>query len=301
LSTLTKVLIVLLTISSIFICGIVVTYVANANNYRQMYLALKAEKDSAVQNEENARKELNNFKSDADRQQRQLNSTVDSLRSQVDQSQRNLKTAEAEKDDALRRMSNWEAIVMDFSKTTDSQSQLLKNALDELENLRSKQIKKDKALKQTETSLLEKMVIISTLDEKAKRLLEEKTELQNRLNQLLRQYGKVVVQPAPVTRPRASVRAAPAMPFAPSVPVSPVTRDIGLKGRVTAVDTKNSMAEISIGTAHGVAEDMKFHVTRGDKFICDILILDVDTEKSVGILDLIQQIPKVGDNVSTNL
>jgi len=301
LSTLTKILIVLLTISSIFICGIVVTYVANANNYRQMYLALRAEKDSAVQNEESARKELNNFKNDADRQNRQLNSTIDSLRSQVDQSQRNLKTAEAEKDDALRRMNNWEAIVMDFSKTTDSQSQLLKNALDELENLRAKQIKKDKTLKQTETSLLEKMVIISTLDEKAKRLFEEKTELQNRLNQLLRQYGKVVAQPAPVTPPRARVRVAPTLPVAPSVTAEPFTRDIGLKGRVTAVDTKNSMAEISIGTARGVTEDMKFHVTRGDEFICDILILDVDTEKSVGILDLIQQTPKVGDNVSTNL
>ncbi len=301
MSTLTKILIVLLTISSIFICGIVVTYVANANNYRQMYLALRAEKDSAVQNEESARKELNNFKNDADRQNRQLNSTIDSLRSQVDQSQRNLKTAEAEKDDALRRMNNWEAIVMDFSKTTDSQSQLLKNALDELENLRAKQIKKDKTLKQTETSLLEKMVIISTLDEKAKRLFEEKTELQNRLNQLLRQYGKVVAQPAPVTPPRARVRVAPTLPVAPSVTAEPFTRDIGLKGRVTAVDTKNSMAEISIGTARGVTEDMKFHVTRGDEFICDILILDVDTEKSVGILDLIQQTPKVGDNVSTNL
>ena len=37
LSTLTKALIVLLTLSSIFLCGIVVTYVASANNYKQKY------------------------------------------------------------------------------------------------------------------------------------------------------------------------------------------------------------------------------------------------------------------------
>jgi hypothetical protein len=46
---------------------------------------------------------------------------------------------------------------------------------------------------------------------------------------------------------------------------------------------------------------MKFHVTRGDAFICDILIVDVDVEKAVGVLELVQQQPKVGDNASTNL
>jgi hypothetical protein len=45
---------------------------------------------------------------------------------------------------------------------------------------------------------------------------------------------------------------------------------------------------------------MKFHVIRGDEFICDILVLDVDAEKAVGILDLVQKQPKVGDLVSTN-
>ncbi len=291
MSTLTKILIVLLTISSIFLCGIVVTYVANADNYRQMYMGLRVERDSAVKKEESARNELNTFKDETDRHKQQLNSTIDSLRSQVDQLQRDLQTTEAEKDDALRRMNSWEAIVMDFSKTTDSQSQLLKNTLEELEKLRAKQIKKDKELKQTETTLLEKMVVISTLYQKAKRLLEEKTALQNRLSQLLRQYGRTLAPAAPVTPRLEKVRTAPA----------PVAGDVGLKGRVTAVDQKNSMAEISIGGAHGVTEDMKFHVTRGDEFICDILILDVDVEKAVGILDLVQQIPKVGDIVSTNL
>jgi hypothetical protein len=46
---------------------------------------------------------------------------------------------------------------------------------------------------------------------------------------------------------------------------------------------------------------MKFHVIRGDEFICDILIIDIDAEEAVGILELVQKQPKVGDNVSTNL
>jgi hypothetical protein len=50
-----------------------------------------------------------------------------------------------------------------------------------------------------------------------------------------------------------------------------------------------------------VKEGMTFHVTRGDAFICDILITDVDTEKAVGVLQLVQQTPRVGDTAATNL
>ncbi len=41
--------------------------------------------------------------------------------------------------------------------------------------------------------------------------------------------------------------------------------------------------------------------TRGDEFICNILIIDVDAEEAVGVLELIQKQPKAGDNISTNL
>ena len=44
MSKLTKILIVLLTISSIFLCGIVVTYVANADDYRQENKSLRKER-----------------------------------------------------------------------------------------------------------------------------------------------------------------------------------------------------------------------------------------------------------------
>ena len=63
------------------------------------------------------------------------------------------------------------------------------------------------------------------------------------------------------------------------------------------------MASISIGTADGVKEGMKFHVTRGDKFICDILIIDTDAEEAVGaleLLDLAREQPKAGDTVVIN-
>lgn len=144
-------------------------------------------------------------------------------------------------------------------------------------------------MKEINDTLVEKMGVITTQTEQIKRLTEEKTELQAKLEQALRQYGKVVVPPV-TTQPQPIVQQA-----------KPVVKDIGLRGVITRVDTATSLAEISIGSADGVRQEMKFYVTRGDQFICNILIMDVEAKKAVGILDLVQKAPKAGDVVTTNL
>lgn len=290
MSTLTKILIVLLTLSSIFLCGIVVTYVANADNYRQKYNDLRADKDSLSKKVEDLTKQVNEKIEQKKKLEDKLNSEIVSLKEKVGELQINLDNAEREKAVMLQKVNNWTSITKDFYQTTDKQGQLLKNTLDELNKVQAEQIRQRKELNETTAALVEKMAIVETLVAERKRILEEKTELQNRLDQFLQPVGKVAAAPVPVTPRRAAVR-----------PATPGARDIALQGLVTAVDLKNSMASISIGTADGVKEGMKFHVTRGDEFLCDILIIDVDAEEAIGVMELIQQQPKVGDNVSTNL
>ncbi len=291
MSTLTKILIVLLTISSIFLCGIVVTYVANADNYRQMYDDLKAERDAFEKKVGSLTKQLSEKVDEKQRLEDKLRNEITSLTIKFEELQSQFKIVEAEKDDALRRVNSWAAIVMDFSKTTDENTQLLKNTLDNVHRLEAEQIKGRKELNQLTTSLEEKMAVIVMLDEKTKRLLEEKSELQDRLGKLLQPFDKRATELVPVTVEKAIAR-----------PIIPETRDIELKGLIRAVDLKNSMASISIGKAAGVKTGMKFHVTRGADFICDILIIDVDAEEAVGVLELIKKKqPKAGDNISTNL
>jgi len=291
-STLTKALIVLLTVASIFLCGIVVTYVASAENYRQKYNNLRTERDAAVENAGSAKEQLNNTVAQADRDKAKLNEAIASLQRQLNDVGAKLDAAEREKALLLQKVDSWTSITKAFYETNDKQGQLLKNTLDELNKVQAELIKERTDLKETTSTLIEKMAIITMLADKSKHLLEEKTELQDKLDQVLRQYGKTVPAPTPVT------------PIKDKARVVPVTRDIELKGQVTAVDPKNSMAEISIGSADGVRESMKFHVTRGDQFVCDILILDVDAEKAVGSMELVQSAtggPKVGDSVSTSL
>ena len=288
MSTLTKVLIILLTIFSIFLCGIVVTYVANANNYKQKYDSLQTEFQAARRNAENADKRLNETIKVTDQQKTELTGEIASLKIKIGELEGRIRDTEREKAALLQRVDGFAAEVATFTKTNENQTSLLEDTIKTWKSVEATLIKEQSQHKETAMVLLEKMAIIATLEEQNKQLLEQKTELQAKLDQLLRQYGKVIAPPTPITPTKGEVRLA--------VP----TKAIGLKGTVTAVDSKNSLAEISIGSASGVKENMKFHVIRSDEFICDILILDVDAEKAVGILDLVQKQPKVGDLVSTN-
>lgn len=293
MSTLTKVLIVLLTIASIFLCGIVVTYVATADDYKQKYDSLFNGYQAAKKNEDNAKTQLNNTIEEKDRDTEKLGEQIASLEEQINKLKSDLANAERNRDLANRKVNDWVAIVKDFSKTIENNEKLTKDALTERDLKEAELIKQDKELKDTTAALMENMAIVKQLQEGSKRLLEEKTELQNKLDQYLRQFGKAIAEPMPVTA------------IQEAVSLAPPTKDIDLNGSITEIDLKNLLAEISIGTADGVKEGMRFHLTRGDKFICDIVILDVWPEKAVGWIELLQDQPrdqpKIDDKVSTNL
>jgi len=293
LSTLTKVLIVLLTIASIFLCGIVVTYVANADNYKKQYDNQSNDYRAAVKSKENANKQLNNTIDEKKIETDKLGEQIASLENNINKLESDLANAERERDDATQKVNSWAAIVMDFSKTIENNEKLAKGALAERDTKEAELIKQGKELNDTTAALMENMAIVRQLQEESKRLLEEKTELQDKLDQYLQQFGKAIAEPMPVTAVQEVAR------------LTPPTKNIDLNGSITEVDLKNLLAEISIGTADGVKEGMRFHLTRSDKFICDIVILDVWPEKAVGWLELLQDQsqdqPQIDDRVSTNL
>jgi hypothetical protein len=292
LSTLTKVLVVLLTISSIFLCGIVCTYVATAENFREKYKNQNSRYQAATRNEENAKKQLNQTVAQANQLEENLKGQINKLQIQVNQLQTQVAEARRQAAAALEQENKWRDINIEFSRINDEKENHLKQTLAELNNVKAQQIENERELEETTASLIEKMAIIDDLETKLRQLREEKTALQNNVNRYMQRGGKTITAPMPVTTTRDRVRVAP-----------PAT-DIGLKGRINAVNLETNLAEISIGAAHGVKQGMRFHAVRGDRFICDIVILDVQPEKAIGTLELMkvtQEQPKIGDNVSTNL
>jgi cell shape-determining protein MreC len=180
-----------------------------------------------------------------------------------------------------------------FAKTVEVNNKLRADAEVELTQFRADLKNEQEQHEQTTYTLRTKMAIIEDQQAQLKQLLEEKTELQTKLDQILKQYGKITTPAELVT-----VMKEPARVAAPA-------KDIDLKGVITDVNLQERLAEISIGKADGVTEGMRFHATRGDKFICDVVVLDVLPEKATGWLELLQEgvqnQPRVDDTISTNL
>ena len=293
MSTLTKVLIVLLTLSSLVVCATVVTYVASSSNYKQMYDKQTGDLQAAKRMKASAEKAKTETIQKTDLDKKDLNTKIASLGAQIKQLQTTLEGAEREKKELDRKVQQWASVTADLTKTADSQRALFVQTQDDLNKANAELTRFRKELTETSNTLFEKIAIIETLEAKNRRLLEEKTTIQEQMDRGLFPQGQQAGDLAPVTPLPGKAQRAPRG-------LTTVIQPISLNGLITAVDMKNSIASISIGAADGVKKDMKFHVTRGSKFICDVKVIEVDTEEAVGVLSLVQEPPRVRDNVSTN-
>jgi cell shape-determining protein MreC len=299
LSTLTKVLIVLLTVFSLFLSGIVVTFVANQENFRKTATenrtklgAAERARDNAVQEQIDAKKASDVLVAKLEDEKNRLTKDLLAVREELD----GLKRTKAALDTEHAGMM---ATVQTATTGEQQQRALFVAAQKEVERLKGEQIQREAELKETNQMLLEKLALISDLDNKIRQLSEENQALGTRLNQYLTKSGQIATRP-----PTTVVQGSPGVqPVQPVAAVAAQTRNIALNGQVTAVDLRSRLLEISIGTAAGVRKDMTFHVVRGDRFVADILIMEVWPDRAVGILDIVQAglQPQAGDKVSTNL
>jgi cell shape-determining protein MreC len=299
LSTLTKVLIVLLTVFSLFLSGIVVTFVANQENSRKRADDTQRQLSSAKEAKNNAQQEQIDAKKAADVLVAKLEDEKNRLTKDL--------LAVREELDGLKRTKNaldtehagMMAAVQTATTGEQQQRALFVAAQKEVERIKAEQIQREAELKETNQMLLEKLALVSDLDGKIRQLTQENQDLGTRLNQYLTKYGQMATRP-PTTVAQGSPGVRAAQPIAT---VAAQTRSIALNGQVTAVDLRSHLLEISIGTAGGVRKDMTFHVIRGDRFVADILIMEVWPDRAVGVLDIVQAglQPQAGDKVSTNL
>ncbi|MCD6395145.1 MAG: hypothetical protein J7M40_16780 [Planctomycetes bacterium] len=287
MSTLTKVLIVLLSLFSIFLCGTVVTYVGNANNYKELYdeaqgdmTVLAAEMASAQRQCDEQVKSVAGLKKD-------FNERIQLLEDAKGKLMADLRSAERASLQLQSRADSWQGILTGSEQTIGTLVVSLEAVRNELDKVRADDVKESKEFNELTDRLYETMVQLLALQADKRRLLEENSGLEDQLN--LAAGGRTAVARANVVTPvEGSARSAVSMPE---------TTD--LKGLVSEVG--ESLVSVSIGSADGVKKDMVFHVTRGDEFICNVVITHVDTNMAAGVLDLKVDQPKIGDTVSTKL
>ena len=287
MSIFTKVFIVLLSLFSIFLCGTVVTYVGNVNNYKALFEDTEALNRSLTSENISLKRQYNEKVALMKEQEKKLTERIQQFEDENSKLAVDLRKSERMSLEYQGRVNSWAGILTSFEQTIANLEQSLKLTQEQLNKAHSEGIKDRKELNEITASFYEKMVQMESLEAARRRLLEQKTDLEERMSQIMGPDILGVRAVEPVTRDIDSAR--------PGV----IFGGADLNGLITEVG--ESMVTISIGSADGVKKGMVFHVTRGDDFISDILITDVDINKSAGVLDLVQQQPRIMDNVSTRL
>jgi len=289
LSTLTKILIVLLSLFSIFLCGTVVTYVGNASNYKALYEAERDARTVAEAERASAQRQYDEQVQFVSSLKRDYNERIQALEEEKSKLMADLSSAERASLQYQARADSWQGIVTGFEQTIGNLEMSLKTTRQELDNIRKADIQESKEFNELTNRLYETMVQLEALRADKRRLLEEKSALEEQLKQAADGAAAVAKAAENVVTP---VRDA-------ARPVVSIPETTDIKGIVTEVG--ESLISVSIGSADGVKKDMVFHVTRGDEFICDVVITNVDTNKAAGVLELKVDQPKIGDTVSTKL
>jgi len=293
LSALTKVLVVLLTVFSIFLCGIVVTYVANADNQRERAEQALRRVRQAEASAEDAMAQEEQQKQAAAAKETELGQEIADLQVSITRLQAQIDTLKRENSQLVQEVTNMGAAVRMANETAAKLRDQAAAAEQEVGILRAEQSDRNKELQEKTQALMERIAVIADLEKKNRQLIEERQGFESQLGRTLQRYGRAPTRPQTVTPAQGAAR--------PAQPPVQGTREIDLNARVTQVDLANKVAAISIGSAAGVREGMEFLVRRGDDFICKIVIFDVDPDKAIGTLGLIQANPRAGDLVATNL
>lgn len=158
LSTLTKILVVLLSLFAIFLCGLMVSYVGSANNYKALYegeelarQTVQSENISLIARyeEQVAKTKELEIKKDLE---------IQSLQDRLNQVTVNLQQTERLKQEYQSRADSWKGVMTGLEQSVSSMIDSLKLTRDQLENSRSNNIKIQKELDQKTASLYEKLV-----------------------------------------------------------------------------------------------------------------------------------------------
>lgn len=283
MSILTKILAVLLSVFSLLLVGMVVTFVGSSNNYRVWYEEQKTLNDVMKGTVTEATQQYNDLVKKSGELQKKLQDEILNLKAEKDLLASDLRKSERLSMQYQNQANSMTSVLAGFDQSVKNLLASLNKTQEELDQARTEGIKSQKELNQMTSNLYEKVVQLQSIEAERRRLLEQKTELEK--------------QASPVGTPREITAPVTPLPNQMASPATAAPVGTDIKGMIVEVEGK--LVTLSVGSADGVSRNMVFHVTRGDRFVCDVIITNVDINRSAGTLDLVVQQPQINDIAST--
>lgn len=287
MSNWTKIFIILLSVASIFLSAAVIAFVGSTQNYKADFDTQSQEVSNLRSNEAGfyQRMEAKNFQ--MKELEKRYAATIARLEGEMQSLGADKRTAETERNEAISKVNAWSGTVAGFETTIANLNQSLELAESQLKDLRKKDIESDAKLAGLESQLYEKIVQMKQLGADLRNLREQKKSIEDRLNSLAGTDGGYTSPGVTTTREK--------------VTVAPTTLPVGaaIKGQI--IDVGDSLVTMNVGSADGVKPGTVFYVIRGDMFICNIKVTNVDVNVCAGTTYRKTVQPRTGDSISTKL
>lgn len=286
MSALTKVFVLLVSLLAIFLCGVVVTFVASVENYKTAYenevMIRQAAQVQAVAAEQNRDRTLQRDKALIV----SLNETVLEHQKRLSGLSRELAVLQQGRDEAIGRantaVNTMQALQQTIQNMYTGQNTVqteLNKAHQEMIAARAQVIDLTRELNGEQVKSQQLESIRRQNEEKVVQLEDENSDLRRKLQQ-------VTVASSDLRKGMDKVSLA--LPAGSGVPI---------RGQVTAVD--GSLASISVGSSSGVRRNMTFHVARGTQYLGELVVTDIEPTEAAGRLTRVQGAIVTGDRVST--
>jgi hypothetical protein len=279
----------LLSLVAIFLSGTMVTFVATTDNFKELAKdqseTIKGYEDDMALHDQR----LQEKSSQMAQERKALQTRIQQLQAQLSTSEVNRHIAETAKNDFEIKYSTMSGVLAGLESTLKNETAIRALTREQLDKQLAKVIKLQAELNIVEADQSEKIVNIEKLNAKVRNLTEKKAMYDTQISRL--SSGKTVTP---------DDRVVTMVPdYANKALAAPT--NVSLKGLVAGISANLELVTVTLGSADGVAKNTVFHVTRGDEFICNVKITDVDTNKSAGVIELQIGQPRVGDTVSNEL
>ncbi|WP_432799491.1 hypothetical protein [Poriferisphaera sp. WC338] len=286
MSLLTKAFVVVVTVLSVLLVALTVSFVANTNDAKE-----EAKKHES--NFKGAQVRLRKLQSDIESMQSTesariatLNGTVAELTATIAQQRRDIAESEARNKSMVSSLNEQKANVARLTATSNLSVTLLEKVNSELNDGRSQ-------LVDTETKLVQAIDRINELETEREGLIRSLQHNKENAVALAEELEKIETAIASLPQ---DMQQQVYNTGEGTVKVKPSHQIVGQIDLVKAYG-EVTMVQINVGKNDGVAENMEFMVHRGSEYVGTLIVTKVDARDAAGQLTLVNGAIQAGDTV----
>jgi len=288
LSSLTKVIVLLVNVMSIVLVALVIAFVTNTEKLGDELKQMQNELQAARRKAGMAQSDLETERDQHQKQVFTLNTEVNALKGRLAELQAAKAEAETEAQQLNRQMTELNTNYTTLVAAEKQNARLLENVTVELKDAQEKVVDQSKKLIELTMRNNELEGSLEGYSRQIRRIRESVQGYQQRINELENMFAGLSDE----CRQQVAQRREDQTPV--------LEANVPIAGQVTAVDKAAdnlTLLQVNVGKNDGVSRAMRFMVHRGDRYLGTLVIETVDATASAGHVELQQDGIKPGDSI----